>query len=295
MDTATYTATNTYIYTLNSLEIDDTIDFSKITKLDLSGRWGGWEINGGCELPDLSKINYANITCLDISVRFLHQLPDLSKFINLKELDCCFNALTHLDNLPLPLEILRCSNNNLTNIDNLPPHLKILECDCNPITSLDCLPSPLLILCCNGCKLTHLDNLPLLMKSVDCSANFITNLDNLPKPLEILKCSRNKLTSLDCLPPYLQILVCMYNSITSLHNLPRPLKELTCYWNQITSITFNHGLQKIQFRKNPIYELDSLHNLYNLLDNIPPTLKSIHDDSLEERQKLTCPINPYAW
>ena len=94
-------------------------------------------------------INY-NITKLDISSRKLTKLPDnIDEYTNLIELDCCFNEITSLDNLPPTLRILYCHWNKITSLDNLPTTLKLLYCTNNEITSLDNLPSKLEVLICH--------------------------------------------------------------------------------------------------------------------------------------------------
>ena len=90
-----------------------------------------------------------SITELDISNKDLTELPkDIAKYTNLKILNCSFNQITSLDNLPLRLEILYCWNNNITSLDNLPPTLKELNCSYNQIINLDNLPPSLKVLYC---------------------------------------------------------------------------------------------------------------------------------------------------
>ena len=43
---------------------------------------------------------------LDFSDKGITELPDLTRYKNLKKLNCSFNEITYLDNLPLTLEIL---------------------------------------------------------------------------------------------------------------------------------------------------------------------------------------------
>jgi len=66
-------------------------------------------------------MNYTNITELDLSNKGLTKLPDLSIYSNLKILNCSYNQITSLDNLPLTLTELYCSNNPL--IYNFKPTL----------------------------------------------------------------------------------------------------------------------------------------------------------------------------
>ena len=58
--------------------------------------------------------DYESITTLDISNKKLTELPFwVSECKKLEKLNCSWNKLTHLDNLPSTLEILYCSNNPL--------------------------------------------------------------------------------------------------------------------------------------------------------------------------------------
>jgi Leucine-rich repeat (LRR) protein len=68
------------------------------------------------------------ITELDLSSKGLNKLQyDIHKYTNLKKLDCTFNKITSLDNLPPNLQILYCSKNQLTSLDNLPLNIKKLK------------------------------------------------------------------------------------------------------------------------------------------------------------------------
>ena len=71
---------------------------------------------------------------LDLSKQGLIELPDLTKYTNLKKLNCSENKLTHLDNLPISLTILYCGANLITCLDNLPINLIELNCYNNPLT-----------------------------------------------------------------------------------------------------------------------------------------------------------------
>ena len=51
-------------------------------------------------------MTYYTIEELDLSKQGLTELPDLTKYTNLKKLDCSWNQLTHLDNLPINLTTL---------------------------------------------------------------------------------------------------------------------------------------------------------------------------------------------
>jgi Leucine-rich repeat (LRR) protein len=55
-----------------------------------------------------------DISKLDISGKGIKSLPDLTRFKNIKELDCSNNELTSLSTLPQNLEHFCCYNNKLT-------------------------------------------------------------------------------------------------------------------------------------------------------------------------------------
>ena len=54
---------------------------------------------------------------IDISYKKLFILPDLSRFTCLQKLDCSFNYLSRLYDLPLSLKEMNCSKNNIDNIN----------------------------------------------------------------------------------------------------------------------------------------------------------------------------------
>jgi Leucine-rich repeat (LRR) protein len=106
---------------------------------------------------------------IDLSNKNLDELPDLSRFHNLKE--------------------LHCENNRLTEIPTF-PNLKILYCNYNQLTSLPILPN-IEALYCNTNRLT---SLPLLsnLKRLDCQNNRLTSIPTFPN-LNTLQCANNKI------------------------------------------------------------------------------------------------------
>jgi len=78
--------------------------------------------------------DYESITTLNISFKNLEELPSwVSECKNLEILNCGYNKLTQIDNLPPTLKILNCSNNYITQVDNLPQTLEKLYCFGNPL------------------------------------------------------------------------------------------------------------------------------------------------------------------
>ena len=101
-------------------------------------------------------MDYSIVTKLDLQNQGLTELPsDIHKYNNLIQINCSYNKLTTLDNLPLGLQTLYCNNNKLTYLDNLPPGLKLLFCNNNQLTSLDNLPLGLQELVCDNNPFTY--------------------------------------------------------------------------------------------------------------------------------------------
>ena len=143
---------------------------------------------------------------------------DVTRFKNLKRLNCSNNQLTSL-RLNENLRTLYCYQNKVTSLD-LNENLRTLYCYDNEFTSL------------------HSENLQALY----CSNNRLTSL-HLNKNLEILYCSNNRLSSLH-LNENLQELYCGKNRLTCLN-------VMSCEHNLIC---LNKNLQ-IHYSNNPIYEI----------------------------------------
>ena len=120
------------------------------------------------------KTNYTTNELYIQAMEIIELPDDIVKYTKLIKLDCIYNKLTSLDNLPPTLEILYCWNNQLTNLNNLPPKLKELYCNNNQLTSLDNLPLNLEILYCDDNQLTSLDNLPTTLLELHCDNNPFT-------------------------------------------------------------------------------------------------------------------------
>ena len=108
---------------------------------------------------------------IDVSRQDISYL-DVTKFKNLKILNCSYNKLTSLL-LNKKLELLCCSNNKLTSLQ-LNENLKTLHCSNNELTSLQ-LNENLQILDCYHNKLTSLQSNANL-KDLNCYNNHLTSL-----------------------------------------------------------------------------------------------------------------------
>ena len=60
---------------------------------------------------------------INVKSRNIEGILDFSRFKRLRELDCVYNKITRLDNLPNCLIKLRCFQNKIKNLDNLPNHI----------------------------------------------------------------------------------------------------------------------------------------------------------------------------
>lgn len=222
---------------------------------------------------------------LTIEYTGITDLPDLSRFKNLKELYCGYNKLTYLHNtLPESLEILHCSYNKLTSLQDLTrlKNLKKLYCSINQLTYLPTtLPQGLEELICSVNQLTSLPDLSRLknLKELNCSDNQLTSLPTiLPQSLETLYCYDNKLTYFPTLPektvyiyypnnPVYNILNVDIN-INSLIKVKKNIKILNNFRQLYYSIQFKKKFikwlwksreKKIMIKYHPNYLLENLH------------------------------------
>ncbi len=90
-----------------------------------------------------------DVTEINIKNKSIKGILDFTRFTKLTELDCSYNEITSLYNLPNSLIKLNCSFNDITSLDNLPNSLIELYCDNNKITNLDNLPNSLTKLDCD--------------------------------------------------------------------------------------------------------------------------------------------------
>ncbi len=133
---------------------------------------------------------------LDLSRLQLTQLPPIPT--NCTSLDCTFNCLTELPDLPDIIELL-CSHNQLTSLPAL-PKCKVLYCRGNKLSKLPELPNCIDLLCSDNL----LEKLPDLPNCTDlwCENNLLTSLPELNKCKKSLKCSDNHIKYLPKIHPY---------------------------------------------------------------------------------------------
>ena len=174
----------------------------------------------------------SNIISMDCSSSGISNLDGIQHFENLTDLNCGYNQITQLPELPPNLITLNASHCiNLSAIESLPNALEFIDCSYNQITVLPDLPSNL--------------------KQLYCGVNAINSLPNLPYNLTHIDCSFNNLTSLPYLPENLAHINCSYNQITSLPNLPT---ELGLLYNNPLNI-FNNNIECVGDYSNIFEEL----------------------------------------
>ena len=144
----------------------------------------------------LNSLN-VNVKEINLSNKELTVLPDLSRFTNLKKLDCSFNKIKKINNLPEGLENLYCENNQIKELNNFPKGLKVLVCHNNKIKKLDNLPEGFEGLGCSYNEIQELNNLPNKLGILNCENNQIKELNNIPKSLFVLCCTNNLLPSVN--------------------------------------------------------------------------------------------------
>lgn len=135
-----------------------------------------------------------NIEELIIKHLQIEGVLNLKRFKNLKVLDCSYNSITNIINIPDTIEDIDCSYNTLITVSvymNNLTNLKMLNCMCNPdIRVIDNLPSSLTCMLCRCCKLIKIV-IPPNMERLDCAYNNLNTLGILPDSLEYLDCRDN--------------------------------------------------------------------------------------------------------
>jgi len=117
------------------------------------------------DMLDVNNNEIIKCKGLNVSALKIKDLTGIEWFVNLKMLDCTYNQLRTLPNLPNALKELHCYNNSLTSLSKLPDRLKDLFCDNNNLTSLPELPGTLKDLYCSNNPLRSLPTLPKTLKN----------------------------------------------------------------------------------------------------------------------------------
>ena len=113
--------------------------------------------------------NYNDIVHINCAYNSLSSLPELPN--SLQELYCRHNNLSNLPELPRLLKYLYCGNNSLSNLPKLPDSLIRLNCEVNNLSSLPKLPDSLIDLYCNNNNISSFPELPNSLTDLDYKNN----------------------------------------------------------------------------------------------------------------------------
>ena len=229
-------------------------------------------ILGTGEISEINVYNNNNIWSLD----------GIQYFENLEVLNCSYNDLVSLPELPSGLTDLNCKGNDLISLSELPSNLSYLNCEFNDLISLPELPNSLTDLNCKGNDLISLPVLPSNLTYLNCYNNDIVNLPVLPNNLTYLDCRFNHLVSLPELPNNLTNLNCYYNDLVSLPELPINLTSLDCSHNDLVSLP--------ELPVN-LTSLSCSSNDLNSLPELPVNLTSLYCSSNDVNSLPELPVN----
>jgi len=96
------------------------------------------------------KINIKYNYNQDFETCDVDNIPDIPNYNQITRIDCSYNQLSYLPDLPSTLTFLHCSNNQLSSLPDLPSTLTHLWCYNNKLSSLPDLPSTIKVLHCSG-------------------------------------------------------------------------------------------------------------------------------------------------
>jgi Leucine-rich repeat (LRR) protein len=160
-------------------------------------------------------------------------------------LDCSYNKLTELPELPKELRKLYCACNNLISLPNLPKSLSVLSCTSNHLSSLPILPNSLECLYCSNNQLNFLPKLPKLMTALYCALNQLELLPELPNGLLKFYCDCNPLVFIPPLsfrPPARYVVPKHLEDLHSPENYSEYRKRYQTYIYLITFLTLRFNL-----------------------------------------------------
>jgi uncharacterized repeat protein (TIGR01451 family) len=210
-------------------------------------------------LLDTSSTAVTTLTTMDIADDSVFSLEGIQYFTALQYLDCSYNQLDTLTQLPDSLKTLICSTNRIAYIDAFPPALQLLRCDRNMLTSLPALPASIISFDCRENQLSLLPALPPSLPELVCSGNLLTSLPLLPASITRISCETNELDTLPSLPPSLTFLNCNNNVLSSLPAiLPATLDTLLCNQNQLTALPVLPNLSVLECYENNLSALPAL-------------------------------------
>ena len=199
------------------------------------------------EFPEIPSDICKKIINLFINTNKIKKSLNVSKFINLKVLDCSDNEIEEIivcsDS---KIEELVCKNNCLEKLPKT-PHIVRLDCSNNAILDITIYPK-MRTLTCKSNLIKKLNG-SLKLKNLNCSENPIKYIGDYNN-IEVLDISTTKMTNIDTYMPKLNTLFMNNTSITSipvmetlefLEMSDSPVKKLP-YMPNITSVVASHGI-----------------------------------------------------
>jgi hypothetical protein len=173
---------------------------------------------------------------IDISNRCINGFLDLKNFKKLRHLNCSYNKITEIVNLPRGLEWLDCSFNLQEQIIYLPHSLTYVNLESNPIAHFQNItnikpykyPDTLIKLELGKTFNKPIDNLPESLRELVIGKNYNLPIENLPTGLVSLKFSEDSIfnQSINFLPESLKILVLGKDYNMTIDSLPNGLEKL---------------------------------------------------------------------
>ena len=239
---------------------------------------------------DTTDINVTSLTSMNVSNDTIYKLTGIKYFTSLQSLDCSYNRLDTLENLPSTLQTLLCNVNYLVWIDSFPTAITNLNCNQNSLPSIPTLPNTLTLLNCENNQLVSLPTLPISLTELRCAGNLLTILPILPSSITTIMCGNNELDSIPPLPTSLTLLNCVVNNLDSLPSLPSSLTDLTCSNNNISALpALPSSLQSLICDFNVLTTLPTLptsltnlvcsNNLITILPTLPGALSILKCNS----------------
>lgn len=198
---------------------------------------------------------FDNISCykLDISNKKLYILPHIN-YNNLIKLNCAYNFLESIDELPPSLIYLDCSHNILQHLPTLPCNLETLNCNYNSLVDLN-ISENLKILNCSNNKIITI-NIPdhNNIKHINCSYNKLITFTKLKK-IKTLDIKYNNLKKLYLISPLLKHLDCSNNDLNYLSIKSKIIKNLNCSYNSLKKLPSLQYIEKIICNNNNIKKI----------------------------------------
>ncbi len=253
-----------------------------------------------------NKKSNSSVKHLDISGKDIDGILDLSNYPELEYLDCSYNQITEITNIPYTIKYLDCSHNQIKELSYEYTNHQFLDyfnCSKNPVVMIyypfdikpkkypltlkhieysgpfnhpiDNLPEGLETLTFFSCEYLDsefnqpINNLPNTLKKIHLSNEFNHQIDDLPDSLtELIFEKYSKFNHrIDNLPSNLKVLYLGYHFNQPIDNLPLHL-EILCMGYSI----FSHSLDNLP---DTIYEL-TLGEKFNLpIEKVPKKIRTI--------------------